>query len=469
MKSFSLCVFAAIAAMGVLFANVALAQEAEVTTTAAVELTYRVLPGDTLGDVALDFGIDPRAIIDANTSRDGVLINHCGYLPRRVRAHEATPVGCAWLREGVVITIPLPRREEAVAPPVAPPPPTPALQPSPAPAEDSSISPLLLPPSLAEEGQLRRIESEIEEIASGLGGTTLSLHRKVNELREGQELLSQELRSTKHLLYASLVIGVVLFLLLLGERRARKREAGLARQRHNELLSRTCGCGMEAVSRRRSPAPSVSPPPPQGSGVIQSEGPWFIPPQPQRPQRGGGNGRGATPQDAPPTVIVDLLAQPFSPQEFGEGDEEARVPATVEERWLADASFSTSPEGPLSAEEQCTCLYGGEGTELLSDEAGWAFRARTGRPSPSPPVAPPPEEDGEEGEEFVATLLPLKSHDDSSSSETTEPPPPEDAVSSASAPWLGDAMATLATGRFSPPSEVPGGPPPPPPPEEEDP
>ena len=49
----SLYLCAAIAAMCVLSINVALAQ-AEATTTAEVELTYRVLPGDNLVGVARD-------------------------------------------------------------------------------------------------------------------------------------------------------------------------------------------------------------------------------------------------------------------------------------------------------------------------------------------------------------------------------------------------------------------------------
>ena len=188
----SLYLCAAIAAMCVLSINVALAQ-AEATTTAEVELTYRVLPGDNLVGVARDFGLEPQAIIDANTSHEGVFINHCGTRPRRVRVNEATPARCTWLRSGVDITIP---RVEAPAPPLRP-----------EETEEPNFS--------SSEEEMREgiaTMSKIGEEWPRMRSSIYSLHQKIDRQREETRNLSQKNGEISFILKVSLTLNVKSFL-----------------------------------------------------------------------------------------------------------------------------------------------------------------------------------------------------------------------------------------------------------------
>ena len=203
----SLCVFAVFTAMGVLSNNVALAEEAEATTTAeVVDLTYRVLQGNTLAEVAHDFGFEPQAIIDANASREGVLINHCGPRPRRVRANEATLARCAWLRSGVDITIP--REVEA---------------------------PTATPTGMEEESSFSSNREELEAAINRIGeewprmrASIYSLHQKIDRQREETRNLSQKNGEISFILKISLAVNIIfLFLLLSIKRTIKKQERGL--------------------------------------------------------------------------------------------------------------------------------------------------------------------------------------------------------------------------------------------------
>lgn len=274
--SLSLCVFAAIAAMVVLFNNVALAQEAEATTTAVDGRVYRVFAGDTLNGLADDFGLTVEAIIDANTSREGVLINRCGHLPRRIRANEAVLPGCVWLREGVDITIP---RE-----------PVPVVETSDVSVDDGdgaagdTLSLSSIPLEL--ETRLEAIAEEDAAFATKVGRSLISLHTKANRIERSQEGLSEEMKRVNFLLRLSLVVNIIFLLMLVATRRTAKKQERVLKGAHGEVMAKldeliyllqeqapaACNC---PPTHRQSPPPPVYPAtyqytasPPQGKNFL---------------------------------------------------------------------------------------------------------------------------------------------------------------------------------------------------------